>query len=663
MASDLPLHLQVAILGADGKPVGSGLLLDREHILTCAHVVRIAAAIKEEQPPYDRDFYVLTLPWGDNTPVTARLVRDAWKPTPVMPGDRGIRDLALLRLSAPLAAASSGWGIYPGARVPKTLVTLFAFPKDQPAGVRSDIIFKGSVADGWWQADNTPAAQYKIQPGFSGSPVFEPAVERVMGLVAEADRGEGRVGFLIPGSTLLMFLAGVAGSNFADQYRAPAPLFGVPDLPKKLERRTAVVRSIAAMLLGESPTGGLVGLRGMGGIGKTVAARLLADDPAISRRFHDGIYWITVGENCKEEDLKARQRNLHADLGGQASPSPSIDELRDAIVKELHARNVLIVVDDVWTSNDVRAFGIRSEGCAVIFTSRKSSGFDDNDVPTKNIELLSEPEAEGLFRAHAGIADDLALDDAQGKILRHCNRHALALVVAGSMVGRHPTRTGLILQRFENADVSKIVANVPQYRRSTAYPNQETSLFRILQTSYELLDESEKQFLPHFAIFPEDTRVPMTAIELLGPTTGLDELEIDRCVEKLDDAALMTYHRDGSATPYVTLHDLQRDFVVCLCKDPRKSHAALVKTFLNRHRKFYLEGTGHSDYLRRFMVYHLIGGGMRAEVFALLIDPDWIGHRLAAKDPVWEVIRDYDLGLAATGEGGINHRHKRPDRL
>jgi NB-ARC domain/Trypsin-like peptidase domain/APAF-1 helical domain len=649
MASDLPLYLQVAILGTDGEPVGSGLLLDREHILTCAHVVHMVAGIKEEYPPYDRDFGVRTLPWRGDAPANARLVRDAWKPTRVTPGDCGLRDLALLRLLVPLAAAIRGWGIYTGAHVPKEPVTLFAFPKNQPAGVRSDIVFKGGVADGWWQADNTTAAQYKVQRGFSGSPIFEPTVERVLGLVAEADRGEARVGFLIPGSILLTFLAGVEGLDLADRCRAPAPLFGVPDLPKKLERRTAVVQGIAGMLTGEHPTVGLVGLRGMGGIGKTVAARLLVDDPAIRRRFHDGIYWITVGENCKEDELNERQRTLLAAFGGDPSTTRSIDELREAITKELHDRHVLIVADDVWTSNDVRAFSVRSEGCAVIFTSRKSSGFDDNDVPIKNIELLSEPEAERLFRAHAGIADDVALDGAPRKVLQHCSCHALALVVAGSMVGRHPTRMGLILERFENADVSRIVANVPQYRRSNAYPNQEISLFRILQTSYELLDEREKQFLPHFAIFPEDARIPMTTIELLGPTTGLDELEIDQCIEKLDDAALLTYHRDAAAVPYVTLHDLQRDFVVCLCKEPRKSHAALVEAFRNRHRKLYLEGPGDADYFRRFMIYHLLGAAMTAEALALLIDPDWIGHRLDAKDPVWEIIGDYDLGLAGTG--------------
>jgi hypothetical protein len=109
------------------------------------------------------------------------------------------------------------------------------------------------------------------------------------------------------------------------------------------------------------------------------------------------------------------------------------------------------------------------------------------------------------------------INDIQRKILGHCNRHALGVVVAGSMVGRHPTRTALILDRFDKADVSSIVAAVPEYRRSSAYPGQETSLFRMFQTSFELLDERDKNFFGHLAIFPEDTRIPLAAIELLGP--------------------------------------------------------------------------------------------------------------------------------------------------
>ena len=36
-------------------------------------------------------------------------------------------------------------------------------------------------------------------------------------------------------------------------------------------------------------------LHGMGGIGKSVVARALCDDPAVQAAFPDGILWATLG--------------------------------------------------------------------------------------------------------------------------------------------------------------------------------------------------------------------------------------------------------------------------------------------------------------------------------------------------------------------------------
>jgi hypothetical protein len=198
------------------------------------------------------------------------------------------------------------------------------------------------------------------------------------------------------------------------------------------------------------------------------------------------------------------------------------------------------------------------------------------------------------------------------------------------------------------------VAAVPEYRRSSAYTEQDTNLFRILQTSFDLLADREKNFLSYFAIFPEDAQIPMAAIELLGPLVQLDELEIEQCVKKLDDAALLTFHRsaENPLSSYVTLHDLQRDFVVHQSKshDHRKCHSAWANAFRDRYGngKFYGEGPT-PPYLRQFMVYHLVKAGMNSEMLDLLVDPDWISHRLLAKDRVREIIRDFDLGLADQG--------------
>lgn len=320
----------------------------------------------------------------------------------------------------------------------------------------------------------------------------------------------------------------------------------------------------------------------MGGIGKTVAARLLADDLAIRRRYHDSIFWCTAGESLKAQEIENKQRGLLETLRDNAYNESlsqrwlSIDELRDAIARELDGRSVLIVVDDVWTSRDVRAFNIRSKGCAVLFIGRKNSGFEHNDVPVKNVELLGNEEAEELFRAYAKIDDSVPLDDIQQKILGHANCHVLGVVVAGSMVGQYPTRTALILDLFDKADVSRISAVVPDFRRSDVYPDQETNIFRIPQISFELLGDREKGFLSYLAIFPEDMPIPMEAIELFGPVAKLDELDVESCVKNLDDAALLTFHGMTEAyspivreepllsetyeqkpSSYVTFHDLR----------------------------------------------------------------------------------------------------------
>jgi hypothetical protein len=172
----------------------------------------------------------------------------------------------------------------------------------------------------------------------------------------------------------------------------------------------------------------------------------------------------------------------------------------------------------------------------------------------------------------------------------------------------------------------------------------------MLQTSFDLLKEPQKRLFTNFGIFPEDTPIPAETVELLGLATGLDELEIDESIKSLDDASLLTYHDgDPARPPYITLHDLQRDFVVCSVKDLQASHACFVDAYRNRFGESLYDASGKSNagYFRKFMIHHLIGAGLIEDALGLLIDPKWLAHRLAAKDPIWEIISDYDRGIAA----------------
>ena len=96
----------------------------------------------------------------------------------------------------------------------------------------------------------------------------------------------------------------------------------------------------------------------------------------IRHQYHDGTFWLTVGENRKE-DIRNRQRGLLDALDGHASgASSSIHEVRDAIAKELEARRVLVIVDDVWAPDAVHAFSIHADGSAVLLTNRRAKDFE-----------------------------------------------------------------------------------------------------------------------------------------------------------------------------------------------------------------------------------------------------------------------------------------------
>ena len=57
---------------------------------------------------------------------------------------------------------------------------------------------------------------------------------------------------------------------------------------------------------------GLVGLAGMGGVGKSVLAAALANDEAIRRAFPDGVIWVELGQ---DPELTERQAQVAASLG------------------------------------------------------------------------------------------------------------------------------------------------------------------------------------------------------------------------------------------------------------------------------------------------------------------------------------------------------------
>jgi hypothetical protein len=95
-------------------------------------------------------------------------------------------------------------------------------------------------------------------------------------------------------------------NNFGPKVSQPPswPLsYDLPDLPNRYQVRESDVVQVRTKLLGSGTAIGItsvgraIGLKGMGGIGKTVLATALVHDPSVRDAFPDGVVWLTVGRN------------------------------------------------------------------------------------------------------------------------------------------------------------------------------------------------------------------------------------------------------------------------------------------------------------------------------------------------------------------------------
>ena len=181
----------------------------------------------------------------------------------------------------------------------------------------------------------------------------------------------------------------------------PIP-FMVEDLPPDFVPRPAEFEGIISRLLDvkrEVPVAITAALRGAGGYGKTTLAKAICHDQRIQDAFDDGILWVTLGEN---PNILGRLEDLNYILSREHVGFSVVEAAAARFVELLGDRDILFVIDDVWSTAHLKPFLQGGKRCARLITTRNDRILP-SEAPRIAVDAMLPIEAIQLLIA--GITD------------------------------------------------------------------------------------------------------------------------------------------------------------------------------------------------------------------------------------------------------------------
>jgi len=343
--------------------------------------------------------------------------------------------------------------------------------------------------------------------------------------------------------------------------------FQAPRPPDVFVGRDEELAELRERLLG-GETVGIVGLHGMGGIGKTALAAKLAHE--LREELRDGVVWCDVGER----DPLTVLSDMAWAYGVKVDPATDL-EGRAAFVRSLLSeKRALLVLDDVRKANIPNLKHLLPPPpCACVVTSRRESL---PGVTTSKLETLDEEEGLDLLRDFIGPPRVEAEPDAAKRIYELTGGLPLALEIAAQRLAQRETWT---LQRFaerlERARLAELEVGDEKtlsVRASLRVSNDE--LDKVEQGRYRALGAFEADFSVEAcaAVWPAipasgqpqerrwTDRARAWLRRVLGAgNRGLERLPVRETRQVLERLCRLSLLTCVSEDRY-KLHDLLRDF-------------------------------------------------------------------------------------------------------
>ncbi|CAA2987035.1 disease resistance At4g27190-like [Olea europaea subsp. europaea] len=186
----------------------------------------------------------------------------------------------------------------------------------------------------------------------------------------------------------------------------------------------------------------IIGICGMGGVGKTTMAKEIANEAKVDKLF-DEFAWADVSQVpnvIKIQDQLAE--NLDLKIKDITDKYVRAERFRERLGSD-RSKSILVKLDDVWEDIVLETLGFPSAGddkrLKILLTSR------DKDVCKRmkaqrifDVNILNEKESWELFKEKAEISDDLT-NDIKGtaeEVTMECGGLPLTLVTVGRALNK-----------------------------------------------------------------------------------------------------------------------------------------------------------------------------------------------------------------------------------
>ncbi|GKV28200.1 hypothetical protein SLEP1_g37283 [Rubroshorea leprosula] len=379
----------------------------------------------------------------------------------------------------------------------------------------------------------------------------------------------------------------------------------------------------------------IIGLYGMGGVGKTTLLNHINNELGRRRNNFDIVIWATVSKNHTVEKV---QDEIGGKIGysDQRWKQKSYDEKATDILAVLSKKKFVLLLDDIWERVDLVKVGIpiprQGNGSKLIFTTRSLDVCGQMEAHEKIVvDCLAPEKAWELFQIKVGEETLDGHPQIRGlakEMAEECKGLPLALITVGRAMSSKKT-----LEQWEYA--RRIL------RRSVAnhvLPGMRKDVYPLLKFSYDNLpDDKLKSCFLYCALFPEDFLI--SKCELIDYWIAEGFLDEDDIICDRNEGHNIICTLLGSClleevdVEQVKMHDVIRDMALWIASEIEKEKY-IVKTSAQLTEALEIENWGMIKRLSLMNngIQSLRGAPDCPDLQTLFLENNWLLSMRLGKD-------------------------------